>query len=297
MTGLSLAVFEHFIHEVRLVSVREFYRVKISNLHFVSFLVPSFIMPKTPKDKKEKRSYISYETENLEKAVDAVRQGMSYGKAALQFGVPKTTIIDHVKGRIKAGSKPGRSCEIDPALEKQIVSRVLDASKAGFPYTKRRLLAMVGNIARRLEIKTRFKNGVPGEGYWRKLKGRHPELTIRNPEALPQCRMTMLNSNVVKNYFEALGKLLDDLQLTSRPKCIWNCDETGVQLQHKPTKVVAQKGVRGVSARVTGSRENITIFATINAAGESMPPMIIVKGKTQRAVSSFNVCDAPKGAV
>lgn len=222
---------------------------------------------------------------------------MSYGKAALQFGVPKTTVIDHVKGRIKEGSKPGRSCEIDPALENQIVLRVLEASKAGFPYTKRRLLAMVGNIARRLEIQTRFKNGIPGEGYWRKLKVRHPELTIRNPEALPQCRMTMLNTNVVNHYFDDLGKLLAESHLTSQPKCIWNCDETGIQLQHKPTKVVAQKGVRGVSARVTGSRDNITVFATINAAGEAMPPMIIVKGKTQRAVSSFNVSDSPKGAV
>ena len=71
-------------------------------------------------------------------------------------------------------------------------------------------------------------------------------------------------------------------------------DETGLQLDHRPGKVVAKKGSKYLHGRTSGNCETITIIAAINAAGSSIPPHMIVKGKTRRSLSSFQSEDAPE---
>lgn len=55
-------------------------------------------------------------------------------------------------------------------------------------------------------------------------------------------RGQLLNAFKVSNYFEVLGTVLDEADLHSRPHCIWNMDESGVQLDYKPGKVLAARG-------------------------------------------------------
>ena len=66
-------------------------------------------------------------------------------------------------------------------------------------------------------------------------------------------------------------------------------DETGVQQEHKPSRVVAQKGLRYLQAKTSGNQETITVTACVNAASGIVPPHIIVKGKTSRAFHGFTV--------
>ena len=67
-------------------------------------------------------------------------------------------------------------------IENKMVEEVVDAANSGFPLTKRQLLIKVGLIAKKMNFKTQFKQNLPSEEYWRSLKRRHPELTIRSPE-------------------------------------------------------------------------------------------------------------------
>ncbi|KAL8593095.1 hypothetical protein ACOMHN_018021 [Nucella lapillus] len=89
--------------------------------------------------------------------------------------------------------------------------------------------------------------------------------------------MRMMNREVVAKYFTELGELMSKLNL--KPHHIWNCDETGLQFQHRPSKIMAAKGARMVSARAANDKQSLTIMATISAAGEAMPPMIVAKGQ------------------
>jgi len=45
-------------------------------------------------------------------------------------------------------------------------------------------------------------------------------------------------------------------------------DETGLQLEHKPQQVIAQKGVRYLHPRTSGNHEMLTVIARVNAAGD-----------------------------
>ena len=70
--------------------------------------------------------------------------------------------------------------------------------------------------------------------------------------------------------------------------CVWN-----INLR----MLVARKGAKTVPGRTSNSRETVTFLPCINAAGQKMPPLIIVKGKTSRSLRSYNVHEGPDGAL
>ena len=70
-------------------------------------------MAKTKKNIYKK----NYKSEDLERAVSAVRAGMSVRKAEQEFKVPKATIHDHVSGKVEAGARPGKPPAIPTEIE------------------------------------------------------------------------------------------------------------------------------------------------------------------------------------
>lgn len=56
-------------------------------------------------------------------------------------------------------------------------------------------------------------------------------------------------------------------------------DESGMPLDHKQLKRVAKRGTKKVYGRASGNKTQITIVACANAAGHTLPPMIIFKGE------------------
>lgn len=104
-----------------------------------------------------------------------------------------------------------------------------------------------------------------------------------------------MSAEKINEYFRDLHALIKKENLG--PEAIWNMDETGLQFQHKPTKVVAQKGQKRLYARCSDSKETVTVLACVNASGNAMPPMVIAKGKTKASVMSFETYLGPPDAI
>ena len=64
---------------------------------------------------------------------------------------------------------------------------------------------------------------------------------------------------------------------TSQPRSIYNVDETGIPFNPCPPKIVSTKGkeTKKVRYRSSGRKGQITVVACVNAAGQSIPPMVI----------------------
>ena len=60
---------------------------------------------------------------------------------------------------------------------------------------------------------------------------------------------------------------------------IYSMDETGMSLDHKQPKCIAQNGVKNVHGPSSGNKSHITILACSDAVGTILPLMIIVKSK------------------
>ena len=117
-----------------------------------------------------------------------------------------------------------------------------------------------------------------------------------SPVPLTSVRASLLNQTVVGKYFSDLGKIINDLGLGDKPKQIWNIDETSSCLTHKPTKVLTKTGTRNLPSRVGNSRESISVLLCINADGESIPPLCIVRGKTHKSLNAYNLREGIDGA-
>lgn len=62
--------------------------------------------------------------------------------------------------------------------------------------------------------------------------------------------------------------------------CIYNCDETGISIVHKPGKVIAELGRRNVYAITSAERgKTHTVLSCVSASGYSVPPMIVYPRK------------------
>ena len=88
-----------------------------------------------------------------------------------------------------------------------------------------------------------------------------------------------LTADNLKEYYDLLKTTIETHGLMYLSSRIYNMDESGMPLDHKPPKVVAPKGMEKVHCRTSGSKGQIIIFACAYAAGSVIPPMVIFEGK------------------
>ncbi|CAG4954999.1 unnamed protein product [Parnassius apollo] len=89
----------------------------------------------------------------------------------------------------------------------------------------------------------------------------------------------MTDPFIIHEYFQLLGNTLADLNLFDRPDLIWNLDETSLCLDPSKTKVVGAVNKPCCSATFGSGKENITVLAAANAAGQKIAPLIVFKGQ------------------
>lgn len=174
---------------------------------------------------------------------------------------------------------------------------MLAAADKGFGVSKQQVLRKVGQITKAMSTTSTFSKGIPGKAWWRGFRSRHPEVAIRKPEKLSTVRARGLNHVQTGNYFLELLEILERLKLTNKPHLLWNMDESGSSMEHNPTLVCARKGARQVPGRTANTRENNTLVVCVNAAGQSMSTLIIVKGKTDRALQGYSTTEGPPKAL
>ena len=113
------------------------------------------------------------------------------------------------------------------------------------------------------------------------LKGfltRHPKIALKTAKNLSIARAMGANETVISNWFNLLQDIKNKFGILS-PCQIWSGDETGIQNVLKEVKVLGSKKIRTFQ-QVSGEQgETSTVLTFVNAAGQSVPPLIIHKGQ------------------
>ena len=79
---------------------------------------------------KQKRK--QYDQTKMATAIKMVRDGMSKAKAARIYGVPRTTLVDKLEGRVPEGStRPGPRPVLTSAEEKTLVNHACLMAEIG----------------------------------------------------------------------------------------------------------------------------------------------------------------------
>ena len=112
---------------------------------------------------------------------------------------------------------------------------------------------------------------------------RWPELRRRKAQHINPARAQKLNWFIVRDHFLKLKVTLKILELFDQPHRIYNLDEKGCRLSlHHQQSVIAKKGQKRVHLVAPEHGENVTVVACANAAGGTILPMIIFRGKNRR---------------
>lgn len=146
-------------------------------------------------DKRTKPPTKRYSKEELENALHAIRNGMSYKNASNQFRIPKTTLIDKIKKKYK-NDVVGAPTILSREEEQHIVNWIDYLGKSGFPVTKSQLLESVAKLVQRLNRPNSFKDGIPGRHWYEGFQSRHPELSERVSQHLTKPRADVTEESI-----------------------------------------------------------------------------------------------------
>ena len=84
-----------------------------------------------------------WDNESMNNAMYACEKGESVRRAAAMYGVPKSTLYDHVSGKILMGAKSGRDPYLTIKEEEELASFLMQTAKIGYPHTRKQVFSLV----------------------------------------------------------------------------------------------------------------------------------------------------------
>lgn len=244
-----------------------------------------------PRNKKDKRKVGSHTKEEMLTALNAIKQGNSIRQVSSDTNIPFTT-LQRYYAKTKETDIQG-DMKLTPNYE---VNKVFSETQENLlrDYYKKCALLFYGlttkdcrrvafEMARYNNIKmppSWETNQTAGIDWLRGFRRRHPELSLRKPEACSLARATSFNKESVKTFYNNLEDAIKRNPAFSDGCRVFNLDETGTTTVQKPHKVMAPKGHKNL-CKVTSGEKGVlcTTCCIISAGGQALPPVIIFPRK------------------
>lgn len=154
------------------------------------------------------------------------------------YNVPIETLRRRVVGSVSIDGRPGPPTILTVEEEDRLCKYIVEMADIGFGLTREEIAFRIVDEQGR---KHPFRDGMAGRGWFEGFRARHSNLTIRTPQALSSCRARCSNQSTIEDFFAKLGGLYGRLNVISKPMQVYNVDESGVSVVHKPCKVVGRR--------------------------------------------------------
>jgi hypothetical protein len=123
------------------------------------------------------------------------------------------------------GRKPTLSVE----QEEEVVNKLKIMSKWGFGLGKEDVLNVIQDFVTLNKIKKNLTNNHPGRDWFVSFCKKR-SLSLKKPELQESSRSRQSNDPfVIYDFFEQLSTVVSSLELESKPECIYDCDESGLE--------------------------------------------------------------------
>jgi DDE superfamily endonuclease len=239
--------------------------------------------------------------EAMHAAVLSVVEGQKLRKVASETGIPKSALARYVQKYKRdelCSMQPNyRHSQIFTYEQETVLAEYLTTCSAMFHgLTPKRVRSLAYEMAVKNSIicpQTWHDSKMSGADWFNAFLKRHPQLSIRCPEATSIARATAFNEQNIKAFFDVLEPVIK--RINASGKVIFNLDETGCTTVQKVPKVVAQKGCKQVGQVTSRERgELVTMCSIISATGVGLPPVFIFPRKNFREVF---MTGAPEGSL
>ena len=112
----------------------------------------------------------SFSLEDLSNAMAEVQggEGRSMRAVAAKYGIPKSTLHDHLKGKVKCVGAGGPTV-LSSAVEKEIAITCTTLADMGYGLTKDLVEVVIFEYLKDNHIPNPFTGGVPGRDWWERF--------------------------------------------------------------------------------------------------------------------------------
>ena len=216
--------------------------------------------------------------DDMSQALLEINAGMSIRSAAVKYGMSEGILRHRMKMRLAGKSvPPGRPTTLSGLEETQLATCIGTMCRLRFSPTRCQIGLLVQDYVQSHNIKTPFKNDLPGKDWLRSFMNRN-NLSLKKANMISSARKSVTsNPFLVYDFYDILEKVLEEKNLTASQ--IWNCDESGFPTDPQKCKVVSVWGEVAYKVTAGAGRENITTLAACNAAGRVLEPLIVFSGK------------------
>ena len=198
---------------------------------------------------------------------------MSVYKAAREYNVPESTLRDRTWGNICLDAKIGFKTIFTTDEEQQLVDHISFMASIGYGYKKSGIQFVARDFAVSLG-KILKSQEVLSNSWFYGFMSRWPNLNLVKPQKLSTCRAKNALKENIDKYFRELSNILIQNNLHDKPERILNIDETGVNSEHSPPKVVCDEDINQQS--ITSQRSSTTtIIVGGSAVGNYIPSYYI----------------------
>jgi len=103
--------------------------------------------------------YEAWDMSAMVGALSAVEKGEPVRRAAEMYNVPKSTLYDHINGKVKLGARSGPPPYLTVAEEEELVSFLIGCAAVGYPHTRKDVLTLVQHVINTKGIKSKVIDG------------------------------------------------------------------------------------------------------------------------------------------
>lgn len=222
-------------------------------------------------------------------------------KANCQYTLLPNSTAYHttLRGRLTEGKENAPRFGMKPVFtaekESKMTEHILKMAQMFYGLAKMELRRAAYFYAEKNSIPHRFnKMKESARKDW--LNGflkRNKQVRVRKPEATSINRIMAFNKDEVKIFYDNLDEVMTKYNF--QPDRIYNFDETGKNIVHKTSLILAKKGLKRVGAATSGERgKNHTVACAVSATGQYIPPMFIFPSVR---VSASLTIDGPAGSI
>jgi hypothetical protein len=250
------------------------------------------MMPWVYKRKKDVRPI-----EDQEKMANCLRRlqedpNISIRQACNAFDLPLTTVRRHLKASLLQQTlrPPGGIPSLPLDVQADIASIAKTSARHGFGLLFVELKNFIGDyvaanwdsdgdIGAYLRRHCQFVHRTPSNR-WVTLFMKQHHLSLVVPSPVERNRQEAVSDPfLIYEFYDILESEMERLQLKDKPSHIYNVDESAFCTDPKGGKVVTEKGVSTHRTTSGNLRKFFTAMGTVNAAGNSFPPLFIFRAK------------------
>ena len=144
-------------------------------------------------------------------AIQSVMSGqLSICKAAVEFNVPRSSLGDHIHGRVVYGKKNSPDTLLIPADEAKLAAYLIDVSKQGYGKSKEIIIFMATQIA--IKRGKNVKGRCLSDKWWQNFLKHHPQVSIRCTQDFSLVR-TFLTRSTIETFYKQLFETITENDL------------------------------------------------------------------------------------